>query len=332
MQRKCDLEEEPIFETRWMLSNISRDLLLLENQLPMAVLRKIFELTTFTGEASLNMIALSFFESSRPGKKELAKLSLHNHVDHGKTDIHLLALFHSSLTSGQPVKSEERKGKTKLELPGKGWVHNAKTLRYAGIKLKTNSGSILDISFNGKMLSIPTMIIDDGTGPMLRNLIAYEQNNRHAAPHFCCLAVFLDSIVDTVVDVKILRAARIIQQAKGGDQEVVNLFNSLTKELVFDLDVEQCNISEQIERINNVCRAHDTRVKIRHFLANLNYKGIPKSIFYSLITVVTYLFYFEYQYGYSLLNNDLYSPPVLASTSASSKTISTKTKYSLKYG
>ena len=38
--------EEPIFETRWMLPTIAHDLLMLENQLPMFVLQKIFELTT----------------------------------------------------------------------------------------------------------------------------------------------------------------------------------------------------------------------------------------------------------------------------------------------
>ena len=38
--------EKPIFEKRWMLPTIAHDLLMLENQLPMFVLQKIFELTT----------------------------------------------------------------------------------------------------------------------------------------------------------------------------------------------------------------------------------------------------------------------------------------------
>ncbi|KAG6676682.1 hypothetical protein I3842_15G164200 [Carya illinoinensis] len=257
-------EGEPIFETRWTLPNISRDLLLLENQLPMFVLQKIFELTTLKGEASpdLNTLALGFFEPLRPGKDEFEKFTLHKHAN--GEHIHLLALFHSTLTLGnniciqQPAKSEKKK--IDLMLPGKGWVHNAKTLHYAGIQFKNNSGSILDIKLKGKTLKIPTMIIDDSTGPLLRNLIAYEQNNRSAAPYFCCLAVFLDSVVDTVEDVKILRDAGIIKQAKGGDEEVANLFNSLTKELVFDIDKEYCYMTQQIENINRLCRAHDTRV------------------------------------------------------------------------
>jgi hypothetical protein len=38
-------EEEPILETRWMVPNIGRDLLILENQLPMFVLQEIYEIT-----------------------------------------------------------------------------------------------------------------------------------------------------------------------------------------------------------------------------------------------------------------------------------------------
>ncbi|KAG2668436.1 hypothetical protein I3760_15G160200 [Carya illinoinensis] len=277
---------EPIFETRWTLLNISRDLLLLENQLPMFVLQKIFELT---GEASpdLNMLALEFFEPLRLGKDEFATLKLNKYADEY---IHLLALFHSTLTSDdniypkQLAKSE--KNKTHLILPGKGWVHNAKTLRYAGIELKNNSGSILHIQLKGKTLNIPTMIIDDSIGPLLRNLIAYEQNNRSVAPYFCCLAVFLDSLVDTVEDVKILRDAGIIKQAKGGDKEVTNLFSSLTKELVFDIDKEDCYLIKQIENINRLCRAHDTRVQICRLLAKLNYKGLLKTYASILVTVI----------------------------------------------
>ena len=58
--------KEPIFETRWMLPTIARDLLTLENQLPLFVLQRIFELTTFKGKVTpLNKLALRFFEPLR---------------------------------------------------------------------------------------------------------------------------------------------------------------------------------------------------------------------------------------------------------------------------
>jgi hypothetical protein len=67
-------------------------------------------------------------------------------------------------------------------------------------------------------------------------LIAYEQSNRGAESYFSCLAVFMDSIVDTVDDIKILHRAGIIKQLRGSDQEVVHLFNSLTKGVEIDMD------------------------------------------------------------------------------------------------
>ena len=69
--------KEPIFETRWMLPTIARDLLTLENQLPLFVLQRIFELTTFKGKVTpLNKLALQFFEPliSDLGKKNCQKI------------------------------------------------------------------------------------------------------------------------------------------------------------------------------------------------------------------------------------------------------------------
>jgi hypothetical protein len=45
------IAKEPIFETPWKLPTIRRDLLKLENQLPMFVLQKIYEITTFDSNA-----------------------------------------------------------------------------------------------------------------------------------------------------------------------------------------------------------------------------------------------------------------------------------------
>jgi hypothetical protein len=170
--------EEPILETRWMVPNIGRDLLMLENQLPMFLLQKIFDITTSKSEASLNEsedslneLALRFFEPLRPGKDKLENNILNTKKEHP----HLLALFQSTfMTSTTPndnrrsrpdhsscwnslwsgdmsaperdgsngfcsgdVSAPEKDGLKKYEkIPGKGWVHNAKTLTYAGVRFR----------------------------------------------------------------------------------------------------------------------------------------------------------------------------------------------------
>ena len=215
--------KEPIFETRWMLPTIARDLLMLENQLPLFVLHKIFELTTFKRKFTpLNKLALRFFEPLRIGRDKLAKNILNTRGEYP----HLLALLHSTFIPSdhkyQPLPIKKVRWNQYDNVPGKGWVQNAKSLRSAGITFrKKTSNNLLDIKFKSEELMIPTLFIDDGTGPLLRNLIAYEQSNRYVALFFSCLVVFLNCLVDTVDEINILRNAGIIKHVKRGNEEVV---------------------------------------------------------------------------------------------------------------
>ncbi|KAL3744258.1 hypothetical protein ACJRO7_013505 [Eucalyptus globulus] len=247
--------EEPIFATRWMLPSITRDLLMLENQLPFFVLQEIYKLTIVSEkETPLNKLALLFFEPLRPQKGEYSEIKLQ---DQGKHH-HLLALFHSSFLPCDYHRPSPRRGmrwNRQESLPGKFWLDEVRILRRSGIKLRSNPGNLLNIEFENRELRIPTLFIDDSTGPLFRNLLAYEQCNAFAAPYFTCYAIFLNSIITMPEDIEILQDTGIIKQSKARDEEVVSLINSLTKELVFDLhDMNDCYIAQQIEDINAFCR------------------------------------------------------------------------------
>ncbi|XP_065628733.1 UPF0481 protein At3g47200-like [Quercus suber] len=235
--------EKPIFETRWMLPTIAHDLLMLENQLPKFVPQKIFELTTIKREPTLNMLALQFFVPLRPGKD---KLKIDILETKGKYP-HLLALFHST------------------------FVHNATSLKHVGVRFRKKSGNLLGMEFKSGKLKIPPLFINDSTGPLLRNLIAYEQSDRYPAPCFSCLVIILDSLVDTIEDIDILRDAGIIKQVKGGNEEVVNLLNSLSKHLEFDID-DYC-ITEKIVAVNHFYRSKWFRVLFILVHSKIGYLG-----------------------------------------------------------
>lgn len=218
---------EPVFGTRWMLPVIGQDLLMLENQLPMFVIQKIYNLTSFSTESEqtpLVDLALQFFETLRPFKDKLpSEIS----ASIRESDVsHLLGLFQASFVLSTDESSFGNIGRRRLNdydrFPGKGWVNNATRLNFAGISFCPQSDDkLLTIELEHQKLKIPTLLLDDGTSPLLRNLLAYEQSNRYAAPYFTSLAVFMDSIVDTPKDVDILRNAGIIKQVKGGNDEVV---------------------------------------------------------------------------------------------------------------
>lgn len=256
--------EEPIFGTRCTLPIIGRDLLMLENQIPMFVLQDIYDLTSLDDNPTpLYKLALKFFESLRPCKDKVSEERLNTDSPH------LLASFQSSFipvhcdTNAQST-GPKKKWNEYERLPGKGLVNNARRLTYAGIKLRCEFGDpdhLLDIEFERGCLKIPTLLLDDGMCSLLRNLIAYEQGNRYTVPYFTCLAVLLDSMVDTTSDIDILRNSGIIKQAKGGNDEVVDLLNSLTKELEFNM--EDCDIiDEVIEDVNDFCRTRKAKMKI----------------------------------------------------------------------
>ena len=92
----------------------------------------------------------------------------------------------------------------------------------------------------------------------------------------------LDSIVDTTNDINILRHAGIIKQSKGGNNEVVDLLNSLTKELEFD--IEDCYINPEIEEINYKCRSRKARIKIA--IWSILSRVDPLSLFLGFISIV----------------------------------------------
>lgn len=273
--------EEPIFATRWMLPNITRDLLMLENQLPMFVLEEVFRLTTFDEKAiPLEHLALSFFEPLRPQKGTYMNSKMTNRGEHHH---HLLSLFHSSFVSDDYHRPSRQNWSFRWNrhdnLPGKLWVHEAKRLKRDGIRFRNNHENLLDIKFENRELTIPTLFIDECTGPLLRNLLAYEQCDAYISPYFTCYAIFLNSIIDSTEDLEILQDAGIIMQSVDEDEEVVKLINSLTKELVFDLhDMDDCYIAKQIEDINSFCQSWVS--KCLQKISNIDLIGIAVSLFF----------------------------------------------------
>jgi hypothetical protein len=73
--------------------------------------------------------------------------------------------------------------------------------------------------------------------------------------------------VDTVDDINILRRARIIKLAKGCDQEVVDLFNSLAKEL--EIDMDDCYLKTHIKAVNRHHETHEATVRFYRVLSKL---------------------------------------------------------------
>ncbi|XP_027069618.1 UPF0481 protein At3g47200-like [Coffea arabica] len=255
------LADDPIFATRWMPSNLGLDLLLIENQLPLFVLQRLFDLTRLGDEKdSLNKLALQFFESLRPGKDAITSETT-DHADRKYT--HLLALFHASFAPTETYCSntQARRSCTYNTYSGKGWIYSAKSLSLCGLTFKKKSGNMLDLEFEDGVLKISQLFIDDNTGIVLRNLMAHEQGDRGSAPYFTSLVVFLGNLLCSRDDARVLMKAGIIRQPENDEEEVVNFFNSLVKQLVFDMD--RCYLHELIEDVNISSQSVWAKLRLR---------------------------------------------------------------------
>ncbi|RHN45549.1 hypothetical protein MtrunA17_Chr7g0232521 [Medicago truncatula] len=111
-------------------------------------------------------------------------------------------------------------------------------LRAVGIRLKsskTQRPTEIDFSagwFAAK-LTLPRIRVDNTTAATFLNQIAYE-----ICPDFdndyeiCSFSAFLASLIDRPEDVKELRSKGILLNLLGSDEEVVNLFNIISTNVV----------------------------------------------------------------------------------------------------
>ncbi|KAK0596975.1 hypothetical protein LWI29_020637 [Acer saccharum] len=111
---------------------------------------------------------------------------------------------------------------------------NIEELKAAGISLKpSETSSMKSISFSSGTLKIPPIIVDDSTEGKLLNMAAYEM-----CPDFLndfavsTYIIFMDLLIDRARDVKALRECKILHNELGSDEDVADLFNRISKDLV----------------------------------------------------------------------------------------------------
>ncbi|KAF8392727.1 hypothetical protein HHK36_023076 [Tetracentron sinense] len=230
--------DDPIFNTVWGMPNIVRDMILIENQLPMFVLECLFNLTTVPsqGGRSLTELALLFFNSLMP--RDESVLKKYSNCE-GKHVLDLIGnTFHNSPRKEEPKPNSNQAWK---------FMPCVMELRRAGVKFKKGSmvGSFLDIKFSNGVLEIPPLLIQDKTETLLRNLIASEQSYNGHATYITSYAFLMDGLINSAEDVKFLRHQEIIMNYLGDDEDVSSLFNKLGNEVIL-LDFNYAGVCDQV--------------------------------------------------------------------------------------
>ncbi|KAJ4961439.1 hypothetical protein NE237_021349 [Protea cynaroides] len=261
---------DPIFTTRGFLPCVQRDLLMLENQLPLFVLDRLYALTCDPEDHdSVSQLAVQFFDSVIPGchnlELELMKIN--------EPGLHLLQVIRQCLL---PTKSAFLSigCDPEIKQQPQALMHCVTALRTSGVKLqKKVTDKFLDIEFKKGILYIPKLVIHDSTKAIFLNLMAYEQCYPHCSNDVTSYVTFMDGLINTSRDVGYLRFEGIIDHGLGSDEEVATLFNKICRQFVFDIN--DCYLSALSIEVN---RYYDYKWNTWRALLKHDYVSNPWAI------------------------------------------------------
>ncbi|KAF8037699.1 hypothetical protein BT93_B0526 [Corymbia citriodora subsp. variegata] len=275
--RKCSNEklsdkDDPIMHGCGIRTSIRRDLLLLENQLPLFVLSNLYDLTKGPDEHhEFSDFAVGYFDS------ELGGTSRNWTIGESQGE-HLLHLYYTWCTSDLPEKHC---------LGCKTVMPSATELRESGIGFRAVlRGKLSNIKFENGTLEIPVLLVEDITETQFRNLIAYKQYCRsRGINYFTDYVTFLDCLINRSKDVEVLRRAGIIKNYFGNDEAVVQIFNKFGDYVT----VSNSYYSKIFTKVNAYCNIPTVVLRREYFHNPWAFLPIPTAISF-LLTVAQTVF------------------------------------------
>ncbi|CAN6994986.1 unnamed protein product [Brassica rapa subsp. trilocularis] len=223
--QKYQRNEDILFDVPCHITRILEDLILLENQLPYALLENLFEpfLFQFRFEETLRDIILRVFRFEGKLKKDVKFR-------------HFTDLFRRVrvATLGLPEEQAARAEQSKIIKS----LYNADKLDSAGVEF-ANVGEENDLSlvivFKGGVLTMPCFTVEENTERVMRNMMALEQCHYPLSAYVCHYITFLDFLIYTDADVDLLVKKDVIKKNKnwlGHQGSVAEMVNKLCLGLV----------------------------------------------------------------------------------------------------
>ncbi|TYG35690.1 hypothetical protein ES288_D13G002700v1 [Gossypium darwinii] len=214
------------------------DLFLLENRLPYKLL-KILICSAKDPQIWEQSITEFIVQNLMTNIEQESK-----HVDDNKDYAHLLERFRNQLLTGDEMKRDSSVMGRKLLYCGdsrkrRRTFRRLKELKESGIHVKpSTTNNLKNISFYcnylGKLM-IPRLLVDDSMASKFLNLVALEMcpdfKNKFEVTSYLC---FMDSLIGSADDVKELRVSGVLHNYLGSDEEVAELFNKMSSDLVPD--------------------------------------------------------------------------------------------------
>ncbi|XP_044483849.1 UPF0481 protein At3g47200-like [Mangifera indica] len=221
-------QDEFLYRNSCLLSSICRDLMLLENQLPLFVLEKLYQYYLYVSQgldpaavSSFQELTCNFFEDVFYRNKLIPEHFPEN-VNHF-TD--LLRSFH--LPSNFSPPSTQR---NKL-------LYSASQLYEAGVTIKARSRECLlgcEFISNNAELQIPPLELNNLTTCLLQNLMALELCHYPGKTYICDYISLMGYLMETSKDVDFLVQKKILDNGLGDSNEVVTFVKKLGTHIAVD--------------------------------------------------------------------------------------------------
>lgn len=310
-------KNDPVFAMRGSMHSIQRDMIMLENQLPLFVLDRLLGLQSGNPDEKglVAKLALAFFDPLTPTDEPLTMFDrnkLESSLGKGKSfdplsdsgGLHCLDVFRRSLlrSGPQPVPPKlwirRRSNNRVADKRRQQLIHCVTELREAGIKFrKRKTDRFWDVKFENGILRMPRLFIHDGTRSLFLNLIAFEQCHLDSTNVITSYVIFMDNLINSPEDVGYLHYHGIIEHWLGNDAEVADLFNRLCQEVVFDINDSYLSpLSEDINRYYNH-RWNAWRASLKHNYFN-NPWAIVSVVAAAVLLLLTLTQTFYGVYGY----------------------------------
>ncbi|KAI5423360.1 UPF0481 protein At3g47200 [Lathyrus oleraceus] len=258
-----------MFMTSWIYRITQRDLLLLENQIPMFVLEELHKRVLGGNCVSFIELAFNYFEDYYPQKKSL-KDEMIRKCESCK---HFTDLIRYSYLPRKIQEKGVNQSENFTKFSSEYVLRTATKLNEAGISFEKVQGrSYCDIKFKKtpilnwflclgclpcfrfveSKLRIPHLKVDQSTECVLRNLIALEQCHYSNQPFVCNYVSLIDSLIHTHEDVELLVDTEIVSHELGSHAELATLVNCLCRHVVVTSNCYGEMVKELNEHYNNV--------------------------------------------------------------------------------
>ncbi|XP_077217222.1 UPF0481 protein At3g47200-like [Tasmannia lanceolata] len=203
-----------------ILPDIVSDLLMVENQLPLLVLRMIIAVEWHTAEKEmhnkiLNDLVVGFFIPEMIPVPDIGE------------GLHMLDIVRKRIIFGPPAKTSGHLSSS--------FMPSFSDLFDVGVKVRrSETESITDITFSNGILRLPVFIVEGGAKSFYLNVLAFERLQHGAGHEVSSSVAFMYGLIKSEKDAHLLRSLEFVRSTLGSDKAIADLTQELARDIYFD--------------------------------------------------------------------------------------------------